>query len=235
MNSGVKHQNISAVLVNFGLPHIDGYKPRQNYQQRLDQAVLEHIHGSSGELERFAQSPVLNPDSLPSTNFDQLSRLVEDPPEPRLAPSSHFNEPRARRMDFAQLDADNRRLGWLGEEWALEFERRRLHDREHRPDLAQRLVWVSDVEGDGLGFDIQSFNADESPRLIEVKTTGLGKFFPFRVSSNEVRVSERRPESFYLYRVFKFSSDPRLYTLHGALSSVCQLEATQYSARVTAG
>ena len=39
-----------------------------------------------------------------------------------------------------------------------------------------------------LGYDVLSFDdADESEKLIEVKTTGLGKFFPFFVTVNEVR------------------------------------------------
>lgn len=31
-----KHQNISAVLLKYGLPYISGYKPRFNYQHLLD-------------------------------------------------------------------------------------------------------------------------------------------------------------------------------------------------------
>jgi hypothetical protein len=30
-----KHQNVSSVLVELGLPYIDGYKPRGNYQSLL--------------------------------------------------------------------------------------------------------------------------------------------------------------------------------------------------------
>jgi hypothetical protein len=42
-----------------------------------------------------------------------------------------------------------------------------------------------------LGFDVLSFNEqDDSERLVEVKTTGLGKYFPFYVSACEVRCSE---------------------------------------------
>ena len=63
--------------------------------------------------------------------------------------------------------------------------------------------------GDGVGFDVLSFDeGDESERLIEVKTTGLGKHFPFYVTANEVRCSEDCPERFRLYRVFDFARDP---------------------------
>lgn len=49
------------------------------------------------------------------------------------------------------------------------------------------------VEGAGTGYDVQSFNGDGSSRLIEVKTTGLGKYFPFNVTVNEVRCSQPGP------------------------------------------
>ena len=111
------------------------------------------------------------------------------------------------------------------------FEQRRLHDEERRPDLARRVEWIADTRGDGAGYDIASFNPDASARLIEVKTTGLGKQFPFMVTANEVRVSAREPDGYHLYRVFEFATASRLYVLHGSLSERCRLEATQYRAR----
>lgn len=119
----------------------------------------------------------------------------------------------------------------MGEEWAMQFEARRLTDVHHRSDLANRIVWVSREEGDAAGFDVRSFEADATPRLIEVKTTGLAKYHPFYVSPNEVAVSESQAERYYLYRVFRFGTGPRLYILHGALSSTCRLQPAQYSAR----
>jgi len=135
-------------------------------------------------------------------------------------------------VDFVQRDARNRELGRNGEEWAHELERRRLHDVDKRPDLAKRVEWVATTRGDGLGYDIESFNRDGSARVIEVKTTGLGKHFPFYVSANELRVSQQRPRDYHLYRVFNFASAPRMYPLTGALDQVCRLEPQSFVARV---
>lgn len=96
----------------------------------------------------------------------------------------------------------------------------------------KRIEWTAQVRGDGAGYDIQSFNVDNTPRLIEVKTTGLGKYFPFNVTVNEVRCSEARPHEFHLYRVFNFGTDARLYMLPGALSASCRLDPMQYRAFV---
>lgn len=43
-----KHQNISAVLVKYGLPYISGYKPRFNYQHLLEEAVLDYLERQPG-------------------------------------------------------------------------------------------------------------------------------------------------------------------------------------------
>lgn len=236
-----KHANISAVLVRLGdLPYIEGYRPRSNYQGLLEQVVLERLDLEPDFFEKLVSSPVVRPEQPAPTDFRRLASLVEAAPKPLGEPGIHLGtlprdggRHRAGATDFAKIDADNRRLGRMGEEWALEFERRRLHDAERRPDLATRVVWVSDAEGDGAGYDIRSLNPDESHRLIEVKTTGLGKYHGFYVSPNEVGVSRREAEQYHLYRVFSFATSPRLYTLQGALDHVCRLEPSGFRARVS--
>lgn len=229
-----KHQNISAILINFRQPFIPGYLPRQNYQQLLERVVLEWLAGHPDFFKSLADGPILAPRARPVVPHVRPSDLIESPPDTgpeRAAAAGDDLRVRFYNTDFVRRDAENRRLGRLGEEWVLDFERRRLHDEAKRPDLAKRVEWIADTRGDGAGYDIASFDADESPRLIEVKTTGLGKQFPFIVTSNEVRVSKREAERFHLYRVFEFARAPRLYVLHGDLSETCRLEATQFRAR----
>ncbi len=230
-----KHQNISAVLINFRQPFIPGYLPRQNYQQLLERVVLEWLSGHPDFFRPLADGPILAPSARPSMSSTlELSDLVVPPPDPDLGKVGRSLDDSTARFyntDFVRRDAENRRLGRLGEEWVVDFERRRLHDEAKRPDLAKRVEWIADTRGDGAGYDIASFDADAAPRLIEVKTTGSGRQFPFLVTSNEVRVSEREASSYHLYRVFEFARDPRMYILRGALSKVCNLEPTQYRAR----
>jgi hypothetical protein len=54
-------------------------------------------------------------------------------------------------------DALNRRLGRLGEEFVALLERHRLRT-VGRDDLAQKVQWVTATIGDGLGFDVLSFD-----------------------------------------------------------------------------
>jgi hypothetical protein len=147
-----KHQNISAVLVNFRQPFIAGYLPRQNYQGLLEQAVLEWLAGNPRFFAQLADGPVLDPeDRLPMAPDWRPSLLVEPPPA----------EP------------------------------------------------VGHVVGD----------EDGRPRFV-------------KLTANEVRVSERQPKAYHLYRVFEFATKPRMYLLPGSLRTSCQLEPTQYRARV---
>ncbi len=231
-----KHQNISAVLYNFRQPYISGYLPRQHYQQDLEQVVLEWLSVHPLFFKTLENGPVLRPTQRPVIlPKSRITSLIEAPPKGRVdvdSTEASQRQTRFYRTDFVRRDAENRTLGRLGEEWVLDFERRRLTDEERRPDLAKRVEWTARERGDGAGYDISSFNTDESTRLIEVKTTGLAKEFPFMVTSNEVRTSEREADSFQLYRVFDFAKSPRMYVLKGSLRSTCRLEPTQYRARV---
>ena len=227
-----KHANISAVLTLHGYPYIDGYKPRSNFQGLLEQVVLEYLDVNRDFFDSLVGGPVLNPTTSPDPGGIEVDRLVESPPENMTLPPSVWS-PTARlaRFDFVARDAANRDLGRRGEEFVLEFERRRLHDGGE-VGLAKRIEWTAQVKGDGAGYDIQSFDPGGRPRLIEVKTTGLGKYFPFNVTANELRCSEARPQDFHLYRVFNFGPNARLYMLPGALSGSCHLDAMQYRAFV---
>jgi hypothetical protein len=230
-----KHQNISAVLVQMGLPYIDGYKPKGNYQGLLATEVEKFLDRHPGFLDKLAAAPTLNPADIQQIPSLDLSQIIVDPPEKIIAPK-RVDKPwlsrRGQKVDFAERDATNRKLANLGEEFVYNLERDRLN-AAGRDDLALKVQWVSQVIGDGLGFDILSFDvADESERLLEVKSTGLGKFFPFYVTANEVRCSDDIPDQYQLFRVFNMGRQPQIYILHGSLSSLCQLEPVLFRAVV---
>ena len=228
-----KHQNVSGVLVELGLPYIEGYKPRSNYQSILATQVESFLDQRPDFLQQVASAPTLNPTEPKPVAKPNLEEVIVDPPERIFAPATTAKpwlSRKARKMDFAERDAANRQLGRLGEQFVYDLERYRLN-LAGRDDLAQKVVWASKDIGDGLGFDIISFDeADDSERMLEVKATGLGKFFPFYVTSNEVRCSEDIPQQYQLFRVFDFGREPRLYILHGSLRELCQLEPVLYRA-----
>ncbi|AZZ95301.1 DUF3883 domain-containing protein [Hahella sp. KA22] len=225
-----KHQNISAVLVELGLPYILGYKPAFNYQKSLKTTILAHLAGNQTEIDILNQSAEAEPNS--NTNIiDWGSVLDHDIPEKVRAAAEQARPYLACKPNYAAKEANNRRLGEQGEEFALQFEQYRL-TKLGRPDLAKKVEWTSREQGDGLGFDILSFDPVENKELyVEVKTTSSGKYQPFYISDRELTFSQEMAASYKLYRVYEWRMKPRLFILSGAVDDYVSLRARSYEAR----
>src|SRR5690606_14825134 len=137
----------------------------------------------------------------------------------------------AARRDYLAQEARNRSLGRAGELFVLEVEARRLFD-SGRKKLADRVEHVAATQGDGLGFDVLSYETDGRERLIEVKTTSFGSLTPFFVSRNELARSQQAESIYRLYRLFDFRDRPRLFELAGHIANHCAMEPTTYLARL---
>ena len=227
-----KHQNISAVLLSRGLPYIDGYKPRGHLQAALAQVVDSFLDQNPNYLKQLAESPGANPDKEVEVPTGDIKNIFVAAPDHIVLPEpgKPWLSLKAKRIDFAERDAANRRLAHLSEGFVVELERRRLLLAK-RDDLAQRVRWMSRDIGDGLGFDILSFNeVDDAERFLEVKATPYGLEFPFYVSANEVRCSEDVSGKYRLYRVFDFRLAPKVYVLAGSLRERCRLTPVQFLA-----
>ena len=228
-----KHCNISAVLVELGVPPLVGYKPLFNYQQLLMVVVSESI-GKDSRLDEAALRQVETPAEAPL--LDSFERFVVAPPEGQRVSTYDRAEVHDRKLvmrDYLQREARNRSLGSAGEELVMRYEAQRLHDAGSRM-LADRIEHVSKTKGDGAGFDILSFETDGRERFIEVKTTAYIAETPFYVSRNELSFSTEEVAKFHLYRLFDFRKRPRMFMLAGALDSNCRLDPVSYRAEVMA-
>ncbi len=179
-----KHQNISAVLDELGLPWIAGYKPKRNYQRAIIDAVGRY-------LARHPETVGRVPESKPA---GVISRVFVAPPV-LVSDSVAIPAPLRsliRRFDPAERGHRNAALGKAGESFVLDLERRRLAEAG-RLDLARGVRWVSVEEGDGAGYDILSFGSGGGERLIEVKTTNGSARTPFYLSRNEYETAGKRP------------------------------------------
>lgn len=226
-----KHQNISAILIEIGYPYISGYKPLSNYQTLLAQVVTDRISGNTDLTETVAEAVDQPADPLPVSDWQSY---LDDPPIlDKKGSSVSVKKPpvygRFREVNYLEREARNSSLGLAGEKFVLDFERDRL-DYLGKSSLAKMIEHVSESKGDGLGFDILSFDPDGKERLIEVKTTAYGKETPFFISHNEVEVSKEKQGCYYLYRVFKFRSAPRLFMLDGAVDNRFRLKPMLYQA-----
>jgi hypothetical protein len=225
-----KHQNISSVLIELGYPYVDGYKPLGNYQQLLYTIIEERLlHTQS--LHQAAAIAVERPIERIPTADDLI--LVNPPRKDEDKPKLYDRPSQIRksvRRNYLEMESRNQTLGLAGEKLILEFEHKRLW-QAGKKDLANRVEHVAEIMGDGLGFDIQSFETDGRDRLIEVKTTRFGELTPFFTSKNEVEVSDAKENEYQLYRLFKFAEQPKLFILPGSLLKTCSLDAIQFAAQ----
>ena len=226
-----KHANISAILIELGRPYISGYKPRSNYQELLLEVVFDRLNENPA-IQRLVATDSERVATVPSV--DDILKALTDPPKPVVL-KNRVNSPAGRyaaiSVNYLEREASNRSLGLAGEEFVINFERARLiHAGAEK--LASKIEHVSKEKGDGVGFDILSYEKSGDDRLIEVKTTKYGAHTPFYISRNELEVSKRESTRYHLYRVFGFREQPQLFTLLGALSKTCTLDATNYVARV---
>lgn len=227
-----KHQNISAILIEIGLPYIPGYKPLRNYQRLLGEAVSQRVTADTSFLRAVEEDVTREASTADLPSAEDILAARDDPPVPRERegyPARRLRE-RSRGLiqtDYLELEARNRSLGAAGEEFALRYERARLL-MAGKGFLADRIEQVSMTAGGWIGFDIKSYEVDGRDRLIEVKTTAYGKEVPFYLSRNEVEVSRERRQAYHLYRVFMFRKQPKLYAIQGALDEKCRLEPVTF-------
>lgn len=229
----LKHQNISAVLIEMGIPYIDGYKPRSNYQRSLLPAAVADFLKSHPQLQQlFARDAEVAP-QIPGVE-DFLSAWEAPPtPEDRKVPA--VAEPMAiynpGGVNYLEREARNQSLGEAGEQFVINFERARLI-RAGKESLADRIEQVSATVGPSAGFDIRSFEENGTDRYIEAKTTKYGKNTPFFITPHELRFSRDNASRYFLYRLFRFRESPRLFALNGHLQDRCSLEPSEYMARL---
>lgn len=221
-----KFQNISAVLRDDRCVYVDGYAPLSNYQQSLADEVRAQL---ARRPQLFSEMDAAV--DAPAAARLEISWKLSDPPYGvDIQVGRHGSSEKGFHTDYVAREAANRKLGQAGEIAVLELERARLHSAG-RSDLADRIRHVSKEEGDGLGYDILSYNPAGGRRLIEVKTTRRSKYWPMVVSRNEISVSEREAGEYVLSRVFAFASKTvGLYELDGAITQTCVLDPLNYLA-----
>jgi len=219
-----KNQNISAVLAAIGQPYISGYLPASNYQALLAEVVFDQLR-TKPQIEESFQLFASTPPKHSRLIFDTM---VEDRPTRKLnaeEPKIQYRTP--VKVNYIAVEQANRDVGLWGEKVALDYERWRLV-KAGKAGLADKIEWVSQTQGDGLGFDILSRNDNGTDRYIEVKATKLTKQAPFYFSALEYDFSKRNKTNFFLYRVFNLHADPRLFIANGAYDDFCNIGPTHY-------
>ncbi|WP_405474885.1 DUF3883 domain-containing protein [Paenarthrobacter ilicis] len=222
-----KMSNVSAVLVGLGYPHLRGLSPLVNYQRSLVESVISQLNKRES-LDKVIEFELTNAARLGPVD------IVRESSAPTMVITDILHGRKAARpfkRNYLELEAGNRKLGLEGELAVVRREQRLLHGIG-RKKLADRVEHVAVTQGDGLGYDVLSFDVNGREKLIEVKTTTYAIDVPFFVTRGEVRMSEAVPDSYHLYRLFGFgnSKGTGLYQLEGDLNKTCRLDAISFRA-----
>ncbi len=190
----------------------------------LEDIVFTHLRQkpeSEDAFKRFAEV-------APTPHEVDFETIEEKMPDKKLVlqePELIYRSP--VKVNYIELEQSNRVIGTTGERIALAYEKWRLI-QEGKENLADKIEWVSQTQGDGLGFDILSRNTNGTDRCIEVKSTKLTKEAPFYFSALEHDFSRRNRSNFFLYRVFNLEAEPKLFIANGAYDDFCNARPTHF-------
>lgn len=166
-------------------------------------------------------------------NFQKYKFQSTTPPKANIS-NKHLGG-KVYKVDYVKRNITNKKLGYAGECVILEYEKNKLlkSPKPHIRKLASEVKHCSVEMGDGLGYDIQSYDYDGNKIYIEVKTTFEGITTPFYISENELVTSRNLNKSYYLYRLYDIdfkSGNIKFYILNGALDKLVGLQCVNYLA-----
>jgi len=187
-----------------------------------NEAAAERPSGRN--VAEGAVSDSQRPTTLPA-EIDFSVVKVERPNPSARTRAGEERRPRTGKVNGVQKARANDATGKLGEEFAIRYERWRLRDH---PDLLKQVQHVS-KEDDTIGYDIQSFELDGSPRFVEVKGT-LGPIESrFFISANELDCAMQKAENYVILRVAQLSDNPICCEIRFPFENKLDLVTSTYS------
>lgn len=171
-------------------------------------AVVKHLDNQT--TQDVSVSTVISVEEMDSTDLNTRNNEVN------FTPSV---------INHIQNNIENKHIGDLGEIWVLKYEKQFL-EQNGKNKLASKIRHVAKDQGDGLGYDILSFDLNGSEKFIEVKTTKGRKNTTFFVTRNELEKSKIEQDRYVLYRVYEYEEDretAKLMKIKGELSNLCEL------------
>lgn len=136
-------------------------------------------------------------------------------------------------VDYIEEAKSQKELGDAGEEFVYQLERAKV--KKYKLGKDKKVRMVSKLDGDGLGYDILSYDKKGNPIYIEVKTTTGSENGSIFITANELEMSEKHSEQYYLYRVYDFDMakmEGKLSIRKGSLKPLC-ISAQTYKVNFT--
>ena len=177
-------------------------------------SAFKKIHENQGGIQRhkcavcaYAKGFDFDDESLFTTGElkPKIGELiVVEPPDFSSVKNEDIEKNTTHRNYWVNQNSDRaKEIGLAGEEAIIESEKKKLYDAK-KPSLAKEVLHVSKVVGDGVGYDILSYDVDGNEIFIEVKTTSRDKYAGFIITANELDVAREYRTKYWIYRIFEF-------------------------------
>ena len=164
-----------------------------DYEKQIDDIIAGDIIQEydcvvyKGDNERFELGIMTNvPENL---TFDVKSKIR-----------------RAIKKDYLEQQKEQNKNGLDGEIRVLAYEKARLSSVKELHSEVDKIRHISKEEGDGLGYDILSFDLIDGriqEIYIEVKTTNGDITTPFFMTVNEIEFAKEKQIQYRIYRLYK--------------------------------
>ncbi|MDD3186037.1 MAG: DUF3883 domain-containing protein [Anaerostipes sp.] len=129
---------------------------------------------------------------------------------------------KGNHVDYLEEAKVQKRIGDAGEEFVFQYERAQV--KKYKLGKEKKVRMVAKLDGDGLGYDILSYSKDGTEKYIEVKTTNGLESNSFFITANELAMSKKKSDQYYLYRVYDFDIDTMIGKIsirQGSLEELC--------------
>jgi hypothetical protein len=197
---------------------INLHKNRINLQCYFDENLNILTQDFIYAVSKYLNQTIVISEQKPSLTHE-LNCLSTD-----LSNSSDPINFKGRTLNYIQNSIDNKRIGDLGELWVMKYEIDKLN-RANKQYLVNKIKHVSKDEGDGTGYDIQSFDKAGNKIYIEVKTTKGRRNSTFFITRNELERSKIEKANYFLYRLYNYNEAKEsadLLIIQGDLTILCE-------------
>ena len=118
-----------------------------------------------------------------------------------LKEATGSNHSLVKKVDFIGLHKKKKNLGTAGELLVMEFENERLE----KEGSTKRAEHVAETLGDGLGYEIRSYDKYGNEIHIEVKTTRANISDGFFMSQREKEEEKNTEHKYFVYRIYNYN------------------------------
>ncbi|PEZ30665.1 protein NO VEIN domain-containing protein [Bacillus thuringiensis] len=220
-------KNVEVIDVKKELKHVCHYSNNLPILEVKGQSTLMYVYEDTQSAEEEIEKTVI--ENAKEIAGSKILTLINKPGNKiDLASDKKGKKRVGTKRDYNKENSIKTKNGLFAESMVLKRERDYL-ESNGRFDLAKKVYHASVEDGDGLGYDIDSFDLDGNEKKIEVKGTEKSHDVPFDITVSELEFSKENADKYYLYRVLGVnSSNPEFYILTGNMYDVLDITPSNF-------